>query len=105
MSQEGLGPLFPGAVTEWTASQEALAGWLRYYDSFYEKCAYQMQVCDAEIVKAEMVVIDLVVDCFMVWYSWKSEQKKHERRDPSEPHEARAPRASHHETVYRIAAQ
>lgn len=105
-SQDGLGPLFSVPITEWSAAQEQLVGWLRYYDAFYDRLESQDYVADREYVHAWMVEYDVIVDAFFVWYRNRSEERKGEnRRSGAAQHEANVPRASQHGTVYRAAHQ
>ena len=75
-----------------------MASWLRYYDSFYERCGSQSFVTETEVVKPWMAKFDVIVDAFLTWYAWKSETKQHEAG--RESHEANIPRVNEHPEVY-----
>lgn len=107
-SQDGLGSLFPNAISNWSPPQEELVGWLRYYDAFYQRLEDQHYVAGREYVKAWMIEYDFIVDAFFVWFKKRSDEKqKEDRRDSGgrDHWAADVPRASDHGTVYKAGHQ
>lgn len=81
--------------------QREMAGWLRYFDSFYEICSSQTMYSDDELIKPWMAHYPLISSAAFTWFDHIVEKKRAERAkdvdvDVDDPDAAQPPSMKGH---------